>query len=84
MWRAPGPRRRVRAGRNLTSLKTVARGCLSWRGHPADERRHEPILTGILAKPVGWLAIGGSIFMVGILVVFCVRKQVLKEERDGQ
>ena len=45
-----------------------------------------PILTEILAKPVGWLAIGGSIFMVGIgLVVFLyVRKQVLKEERDGR
>ena len=45
-----------------------------------------PILTEILAKPVGWLAIGGSIFMVGIgLVMFLdVRTQVLKEERDGR
>ena len=31
-----------------------------------------PILVEILAKPVGWLAIGGSIVMVGVGVVFAL------------
>jgi protein-S-isoprenylcysteine O-methyltransferase Ste14 len=45
-----------------------------------------PILTEILARPVGWLAIGGSILMVGIAlgVFLFVRRQVLKEERGGK
>lgn len=43
-----------------------------------------PILTEILARPVGWLAIGGSIVMVGIgLAVFMfVRKQVMADRHD--
>jgi hypothetical protein len=45
-----------------------------------------PILTEILAKPVGWLAIGGSIVMAGIgLAVFLfVRKQVMADKHDAE
>jgi protein-S-isoprenylcysteine O-methyltransferase Ste14 len=42
-----------------------------------------PILVEILTRPVGWLAIGGSLVMVGVgLFLFLfVRKQVQDEER---
>jgi protein-S-isoprenylcysteine O-methyltransferase Ste14 len=45
-----------------------------------------PILTEILAKPVGWLAIGGTIIMVGVgvAVYLFVRKQIREEERAGK
>ena len=43
-----------------------------------------PILVEILTRPVGWLAIGGSLVMVGVgLVLFLfVRRQVQAEERN--
>lgn len=43
-----------------------------------------PILTEILTRPVGWLAIGGSIIMVGvgITMFLFVRKKIREEERD--
>ncbi len=42
-----------------------------------------PILREILMEPVGWLAIGGSIVMVGIsvLVALFVRRKVREEEK---
>lgn len=42
-----------------------------------------PILMEILARPVGWLAIGGSIVMVGIGVAMFlfVRRKIREEER---
>lgn len=45
-----------------------------------------PILSEILTRPVGWLAIGGSIVMVGVgLAVFLfVRRQIRAEERGGK
>ncbi len=41
-----------------------------------------PILREILMEPVGWLAIGGSILMVGIglAVAIFVRRKVREEE----
>ena len=41
-----------------------------------------PVLREILMEPVGWLAIGGSIVMVGIAfaVAMYVRKKVREEE----
>ena len=42
-----------------------------------------PILMDIFTRPVGWLAIGGSIVMVGIAfaVAMFVRKKVREEEK---
>ena len=42
-----------------------------------------PILREILMEPVGWLAIGGSIVMVGIgvFVALFVRRKVREEEK---
>ena len=42
-----------------------------------------PVLREILMEPVGWLAIGGSIVMVGIAfaVAMFVRKKVREEEK---
>ena len=42
-----------------------------------------PVFVEILTRPVGWLAIGGSLIMVGVgLALFLfVRKQVQSEER---
>ena len=42
-----------------------------------------PILVEILTRPVGWLAIGGSLVMVcvGLFLFLFVRKQVQDEER---
>lgn len=44
-----------------------------------------PILMEILARPVGWLAIGGSMVMVGVgLTLFLfVRRRIREEERAG-
>lgn len=41
-----------------------------------------PILREILMEPVGWLAIGGSIVMVGVgvFVALFVRRKVCEEE----
>ena len=43
-----------------------------------------PILHAILLEPVGWLAIGGSIIMVGtgLAVGLFVRGKVRAEERE--
>lgn len=43
-----------------------------------------PVLVEILTRPVGWLAIGGSLIMVGVGVALFlfVRKQVQAEERE--
>lgn len=45
-----------------------------------------PILQEILMEPVGWLAIGGSIVMVGIgvFVALFVRRKVREEEKKRQ
>ncbi|CAN7380137.1 hypothetical protein LJR168_002309 [Pseudoxanthomonas sp. LjRoot168] len=45
-----------------------------------------PILREILMEPVGWLAIGGSIVMVGIsvFVALFVRRKVREEEKKRQ
>ncbi|HWS78726.1 MAG TPA: hypothetical protein VN205_10185 [Thermomonas sp.] len=45
-----------------------------------------PILMEILARPVGWLAIGGSLVMVGVgLTLFLfVRRKIREEERGGR
>ncbi|MBD9437620.1 hypothetical protein IB223_16085 [Pseudoxanthomonas sp. PXM03] len=45
-----------------------------------------PILREILMEPVGWLAIGGSIIMVGIsvFVALFVRRKVREEEKKRQ
>jgi protein-S-isoprenylcysteine O-methyltransferase Ste14 len=45
-----------------------------------------PILREILMEPVGWLAIGGSIVMVGIsvFVALFVRRKVREEEKRRQ
>ncbi len=45
-----------------------------------------PILREILLEPVGWLAIGGSIVMVGIsvFVALFVRRKVREEEKTRQ
>jgi len=45
-----------------------------------------PILREILLEPVGWLAIGGSIVMVGIsvFVALFVRRKVREEEKKRQ
>ena len=42
-----------------------------------------PVIVEIFTRPVGWLAIGGSLIMVGVgLALFLfVRKQVQSEER---
>lgn len=42
-----------------------------------------PVFVEIFTRPVGWLAIGGSLIMVGVgLALFLfVRKQVQSEER---
>ena len=42
-----------------------------------------PVLREILMEPVGWLAIGGSIVMVGLAfaVAMFVRKKVREEEK---
>jgi protein-S-isoprenylcysteine O-methyltransferase Ste14 len=44
-----------------------------------------PILMDIFARPVGWLAIGGSLVMVGLgLALFLfVRRKIREEERGG-
>jgi len=43
-----------------------------------------PILHAILLEPVGWLAMGGSIIMVGtgIAVDLFVRNKVREQERE--
>ncbi|WP_162457155.1 hypothetical protein [Pseudoxanthomonas kalamensis] len=44
-----------------------------------------PVLREILMEPVGWLAIGGSILMVGIVfgvALFIARKVREEEKRD--
>ncbi len=43
-----------------------------------------PILVEILTRPVGWLAIGGSLVMVGVgvFLFLFVRRQVQAEERE--
>ena len=45
-----------------------------------------PVLREILMEPVGWLAIGGSIVMVGIsvFVALFVRRKVREEEKKRQ
>ena len=45
-----------------------------------------PILREILMEPVGWLAIGGSIIMVGIsvFVALFVRRKAREEEKKRQ
>ena len=45
-----------------------------------------PVLREILMEPVGWLAIGGSIIMVGIsvFVALFVRRKVREEEKKRQ
>lgn len=42
-----------------------------------------PILTEIFTRPVGWLAIGGSVVMagVGLFLFLFVRARVREEER---
>lgn len=47
------------------------------------ENDMHPILREILLEPVGWLAIGGSIVMVGIAfaVAMFVRRKVREEEK---
>jgi protein-S-isoprenylcysteine O-methyltransferase Ste14 len=44
-----------------------------------------PILMEILTRPVGWLAIGGSIVMVslGLAMFLFVRRKIREEERGG-
>lgn len=44
-----------------------------------------PILMDIFTRPVGWLAIGGSLVMVGVGVTLFlfVRRKILDEERGG-
>ena len=44
-----------------------------------------PILVEILTRPVGWLAIGGSLVMVGVGVTLFlfVRRKIREEERSG-
>lgn len=43
-----------------------------------------PVLREILMEPVGWLAIGGSLVMIALMVGIhlYVRKQVRREEQD--
>ncbi len=43
-----------------------------------------PILHAVLLEPVGWLAIGGSLIMVGtgIAVGLFVRSKVREQERE--
>jgi hypothetical protein len=55
-------------------------------GNPAWSGDMHPILSEILTRPVGWLAIGGSIVMVGVgLAVFLfVRRQIRAEEGGGK
>jgi protein-S-isoprenylcysteine O-methyltransferase Ste14 len=45
-----------------------------------------PILREIFMEPVGWLAIGGSIVMMGIsvFVALFVRRKVREEEKKRQ
>lgn len=45
-----------------------------------------PVLSEIFTKPVGWLAIGGSILMVGagLYIWNFVRRKVAEEERALQ
>ena len=45
-----------------------------------------PILREIFMEPVGWLAFGGSIVMVGIsvFVALFVRRKVREEEKKRQ
>ena len=45
-----------------------------------------PILREFFMEPVGWLAIGGSIVMVGIsvFVALFVRRKVREEEKKRQ
>lgn len=52
---------------------------------PGEHDMH-PILREILMEPVGWLAIGGSIVMVGIsvFVALFVRRKVREEEKKRQ
>ena len=44
-----------------------------------------PILMDIFTRPVGWLAIGGSLVMVGVglALFFFVRRKIREEERGG-
>lgn len=44
-----------------------------------------PILREIFLEPVGWLAIGGSLVMVGLGVALqlYLRKKIKEEERGG-
>ena len=44
-----------------------------------------PVLREILMEPVGWLAIGGSLVMVGVGVTLFlfVRRKIREEERGG-
>ena len=59
-------------------------GCnASVAAHNPGETDMHPILREILLEPVGWLAIGGSIVMVGIAfaVAMFVRKKVREEEK---
>lgn len=45
-----------------------------------------PILREIFLEPVGWLAIGGSLVMVGLGVALQIylRKKIKEEERSGK
>ena len=44
-----------------------------------------PILMDIFTRPVGWLAIGGSLLLVGVGVpsFLFVRRKIREEERSG-
>ena len=58
-------------------------GVRGWRHHNRGDTDLHPVLREILMEPVGWLAIGGSIVMVGIAfaVAMFVRKKVREEEK---
>jgi hypothetical protein len=62
------------------------RAMRGWRHHNRGEHDMHPILREILMEPVGWLAIGGSIIMVGIsvFVALFVRRKVREEEKKRQ
>jgi hypothetical protein len=79
--RMPQPPRRVDPDQCLA--KRTVRG---WRHHNRGEHDMHPILREILMEPVGWLAIGGSIIMVGIsvFVALFVRRKVREEEKKRQ
>jgi hypothetical protein len=63
-------------------MPDTGRGATLAPPQPGEHDMH-PILREILLEPVGWLAIGGSILMVGIsvFVALFVRRKVREEEK---